>query len=177
MTVVELLSNDPIENVASLVALCPERVIFLGEETMLSRYRACCERLNAALGGKTELQFRAVDLWDFEALGRTLDAVCEEETDVCFDLTGGDEALITVVGQQYAACPSVRLQRFDLKSGTLHRLPDGTTLPLKAPLCLSIAPFVSLFGGAVGSSADGDPLTAWTYSDDALQTLRSMWRV
>lgn len=177
MTVVEFLSDDPVENVASLVSLEPERVIFLGRSEWVTRHRACCERLNAALGGKTELLFRTIDLWDFEGISETLTTVCAQYEDVCFDLTGGDETLLAAAGSVHATNPAVRLHRFDLKNGVCRSVPDGKTLPLKAPLCLSIAQFVPLFGGAVGSSADGDPLTAWTYSDDALQTLLSMWRV
>ncbi len=78
MTVIEFFSADPIENVASLVALRPERVIVLGDANAMKEQKSCYENFVNDLDWRVVLQFLSkedTELSPVERLSKEQNAV------------------------------------------------------------------------------------------------------
>ena len=90
MTIVELFSAEPAENLLSALCLRPERVIFLGSQSMMTDGRIAAIR--AFFRGRAEapaLRFLRVGDRDYAGAGAAIRDIRKEHPDACFEMTGG----------------------------------------------------------------------------------------
>ncbi len=157
MTIVELFSPEPAENLLSALCLRPERVIFLGSRSMMTDGRIAAIR--AFFRGRAEapaLRFLRVGDRDYAGAGAAIRDIRKEHPDACFEMTGGSDLLLAALGAAAAAGKltlfelDVRRQRLRLLQGASPLLKPGPVRPLRG---FSVAEYIRLRGGGLTESS------------------------
>lgn len=118
-TLVEFWDQDPMKNVYGTVACRPDKVLYLvAPGDVPTRHSKGLSRFFKGLGIEPKLAFQEVQRGDLTGLLQLLEQILEEESDCCFEMTGGSELAIAALGQLSAKRP-VPMIRFDLDCGRI----------------------------------------------------------
>ena len=151
MTVIEFFDKCAIENILSALVCDPKRVVFIGNSAKaMERRMAAYRQILESRGRKTELVCKGVGQNDLLGIANTLAGIAEQEESCVFNLDGGGALYLVAVGmvaQQYPE--KVKLQRFNLRSGTVFECDTGGCTRHSVPLAVTVAENALLYGGRV----------------------------
>ena len=180
MTIIEFFDKTSIENVASALFCRPEKVILIGDNR--KQMNKAIERYRRVLDEKhidTELSSRTVNKNDLHEIVQTLSALVEEEGNLTFDLTGGEDLYLVAVGiimNQYGE--RVQYQRFNFRNETISDS-DADGYKSKAEIFdISVEDNIDIYGGEIVTDAEKEVFTyPWDFNEDFEQDIDAMWEV
>jgi len=152
LTLIECMSLIPIENIAATLALKPQKLVFLGEQTHLlrtvPRYQAFLSRRGLA----TQIVTCPVCLEDMGQITQVLKTIISENAECVIDVTGGRSPVMMAVGAVIAGLKpdqKVRVQKIDLRTGAVLDYFSNDRLMTNAAPSLSVEELISLHGGSI----------------------------
>lgn len=158
MTVIELFSSSPIDNMISCLTVNPDKVVFVGDgrkmRNRVKSYAVIAERI----GMKTVFEYRSVTQSDLNKICEVLIDIVETEEECCFDLTGGNELALVAIGrvyQMYLGKRNLQMQRYNVSTGKITDCDgDGDIVATCSPIALMCKESIALHGGRVTQSVD-----------------------
>ncbi len=156
-TVVEFLTEEPIENIMTCLNFCLDRVIFLGYEKVIKRQESRITHFLTESCNVKEVLFTQVPRQDLQATEDILEKLIAREKQldnaVYFDITGGLELTLVAFGRiskKYRA----PIHMYDLDNNTLVDLDRDVDRHITSDLPrqhikLTIPQLIELFGGKV----------------------------
>ncbi len=157
MTIVELFSAEPAENLLSSLCLRPERVIFLGSQSLMTDGRIAALRdFFKGKPGAPALRFLRVRDRDYAGAGNAIRDILREEPEACFEMTGGSDLLLAALGSAAAEKKltlfelDVRQQRLQFLQGASPALKPGPIRPLRG---ITVSESIRLRGGSLTESS------------------------
>lgn len=183
MTLIEILDASPIENMLSLMALRPDRLIFIGEEhdirEKVPAYVEFAERKHY----KAEITTISAGRARIESVLHAIECVLEGEDDCVFDITGGDDVGLVAIGmalERFGREKHLRLHKFDIeKSAALCVLGVGEDdMPYKGGISISVDDNIRLYGGEpiYPSNELADP-SKWALTENVMSVIDSAWEL
>ena len=149
MTLIEFLDSVAIHNALSTLLLAPERVVLFGTDlAALHTFKNRLEKLIRAHNLQTVVEVRAQNTLTYTEVMRALEEVIGLYPDCVFGLTGGETELLVAMGalsQKYG----IPIHTIDPENGTYNVLGGGAPYPPPAPVELTPAENVLLYGGKV----------------------------
>ncbi len=157
MTIAELFSPEPAENLLAALSLMPERVIYLGSRSVMTDGRIAATR--AFFKGRkhpAKLLFLRVEDRDYAGAGNAIRDILEKYPDCAFEMTGGSDLLLAALGSA-AARRQLQLFELEVRSQVLHALrgdlparKEGLIRPMKG---IRAGEYVQLCGGELAESS------------------------
>lgn len=179
MTYIEFFDRNASENICASLSNMPQRVILVGDrrKQMLKNIEFYREVFSGR-GLSTEFICMTVTKNNLESIVSALCQIVESYDDCVFDATGGDDLYLVALGvvwQKYQG-KNVKIQRFNLRSGTIQDCDaDGVTTGREMP-ALTVEENIRIYGGKVfyeeqiplgthvwsmGPEFEGDILRIW----------------
>lgn len=155
MTVVELFSREPAENLLSALCLKPEKLVYLGtRDVMTDRRIAAVRSFFRNRRNAPTLRFLRVAEGDYAATGNAIEDILREDPACAFEMTGGSDLILAALGTA-AVGHSFTMFEMDVRKQALRiirggMLPQGALRPLTG---ISAAACVRLFGGELYESS------------------------
>ena len=157
MTIVELFSAEPAENVLAACCFRPETVIFLGTSALMTNGRIAATRaFFRRRKSPPKLIFLRVAERDYVGAGKAIRDVLDKYPDACFEMTGGSDLLLAALGTVSAAgkptlfAIDVREQILRNLQGSLPGWKEGPIRPLRG---LSAGGYIGMNGGSLTESS------------------------
>ena len=156
ITLMEILSDNPIENVITCMRFKVDRVVFFGPLNLIDRYYATSSRFLKDVCGVMTVECAETDP---HSLNRTLSSMrtavssCRKEEHVFCDVTGGNDTALIAAGI-VSDESSIPLHSFDVRTGALFFLKDDAPFRIseaaeKNDVSCNVDDYVRLHGGAV----------------------------
>ena len=182
MIYIEFYDPVSVENIATCLTYQPDRVIIIGAGDYVdARIRSYKKLLNEKRGLHVEIGAKNINKTNLAEAVKQLNYLVENEDDIVFDITGGDEILVLALGMVCAAHPEKKMQihKVNLHTGTLVDCDrDGETV-FENPPRLSIEENVLIYGGEVlfnhNNDINGEDTYRWDLSEDFLADVNTMW--
>ncbi len=174
-TLIELFDSCQLENVVAGLGCLPEKIIFVGFKKMMSeKKKSDLKRFFDLKGIDISLEFEIVGRYNFDEIRQKLEYITERNEDCCFDLTGGEEMVLTAMGV-VATLRNIPVIQFNVRTGELIRVMgcDDTHEPEK--MAMTIKECVTLHGGAIVSG--GKDENGWKLTDDFKRDIEKMWEL
>lgn len=169
MTIIELFDENQIENVVSALSLKPDKVVFVGFESIMTRDRKKdIEDFFKLKGIKLQLEYETVKTYEYENILNTLKSVLKTNEDCIFDLTGGSELVIMAMGE-LAAENDMPVVQFDAESKKLVKVRKPEKIGEFSRITSKIREHFTLMGGLKVSNE------AWLFSNDFKEDIKSIW--
>ena len=150
MTTVEFLYRCPAENIASALTLRPDKIIFIGEND--SKNDDIYTRFIKSKSPRTKIKFIYTDTNDLYNLINILSDIIKTENDITFDLTGGEDLMLTAMGvvlERFGDEKNITVQRFDIKNDKVLLWKSGEKSIDSISAFLSVGEQIALHGGMV----------------------------
>ena len=181
MTLIEIYDRSPLQNIATCLAVRPDRVVLVGSdpdlETVADRYRTLLKKRHLSIAVDTH----RIDAVAFDDVLEAFVALIQAHTPCTIDLFGGNETYLAAAGAAYhqlkGSC-HVTLQQMNIHCGAVMTIDDEPIDTVGNPPLLSVKESVALHGGVVFSeetsrldrctSADITPLWNLAKSDPTL---------
>ncbi|MDO4563384.1 MAG: hypothetical protein Q4C12_06070 [Clostridia bacterium] len=175
MTLVELFDICQIENIITGLKFLPDKIIFVGYKTVMTKKRQSDLRRFAKLRGmRTVMEYEVVSRYDYGDIFRKLQEIVDSNTDCIFDLTGGKELVLVAMGE-ISAMRSVPMLQVNIRTGEVTAVKNCGKLPPQHRAVMSIAETVALNGGAV---IDNDTQSAYRRMDGEFKRdIENLWEI
>ncbi len=150
MTTVEFLYRCPTENIASALTLRPDKIIFIGNKS--DKRENIYTRFIKSKSPATKTEFVYTDTDDLYNLINILSGIVENEKEITFDLTGGEDLLLTAIGVIMERCrqsQNITVQRFNIKNNLLIQWKNGEKTERATNASLSVDEQITLHGGMI----------------------------
>ena len=132
-TLIELYDERPLENVLGVEVFRPQRVIYVCPDTISAEQRVQRQLRDyfRHRGLEPEISFVRADIYDTEAMLRTLRRTVGQEADCALDITGGTDAVLFAAGLLCAerAVPVFTYSRRRNKFYDIRNAPFASKLP------------------------------------------------
>lgn len=178
MTIVELFSAEPAENVLAACCLEPETVVYLGSAALMTDGRISAVRaFFRNRKNPPKLLFLRVAERDYAGAGAAIRDVLHKYPDCCFEMTGGSDLLLAALGT-VSASGKLNLFELDVKTqslrfvqGAIPGRKEGALRPLRG---IPAGDYIHLCGGTLTESSYrmGDNLPLALEAD-----VQDMWKV
>ena len=156
ITLLEILSDNPIENVITCMRYRVDKVVFFGPADLMEKYFETSSAFLKAVCGVADVKSAETEPHSLDGTIAVMSSVIAgfgKEERVFLDVTGGsDTALIAagIVSEKYA----IPLHSFDVKSGELFFLKDRPNAKIseaaaERTVSCSIDDYIKLHGGAI----------------------------
>ncbi|MCU6763337.1 Domain of uncharacterised function (DUF1887) [uncultured Roseburia sp.] len=155
MTLVEFYDERALENIAGILYLRPEKVIFLGSKgKKMKKFADNCREVLSDRGMKTQVESRTLNPNNLLSM---VDILCEilDQNEQCeFNLTGGEESVMVALGMVYERFKErVQLHRINLNSGNYVDMDEVENHAWDGVLPkLTVPELVKIYGGTILSS-------------------------
>lgn len=174
MTVIELFSVSPTDNMISCLTVNPDKVLFVGDgrkmRNRVKSYAAIAKRM----GLKTVFEYKSVTQSNLNKICDVLIEIVEAEDECCFDLTGGSELALVAIGmvyQKYVGKRNLQMQRYNVSTGKIIDCDGDGNVVLASPLItLTCKEVIALHGGRVADSV------TYSVASDIL-FVNSLWEI
>lgn len=157
MTTVEFLYRCPTENIASALTLSPDKIIFIGNKS--DKREDIYTRFIKSKSPATKVEFIYTDTDNLLNLIDILNSIVKTEKDLTFDLTGGEDLLLTAMGvimECYRQSQNIALQRFDIKNNRIIKWQNNERTEKATDAFLSVDDQITLHGGLILENGDDD---------------------
>lgn len=182
MIIVEFYDKNSIENICAGLVLQPDKIILMGDSLKVLKKQA--ENYSAILEGKgvkSEIAVKSVNKNNMQDIICLLSEIAEENSEVVFDLTGGDETYLTAAGIVFERYKDkgLQLHRVNIFNGKMQDCDlDGNVLKEKAPAMISIDENIRIYGGKILYENDMPQGTyIWDLSDEFKNDVNKMWGI
>lgn len=181
MTAIEFFDKTPIENIINALTTAPKKIIYIGNGNALDRGVAIYRELLEKRGIKDiELCEKRINRNDVNAIFDTLCQVVENEDELLFDLTGGDDLVLVAMGmvyEKYLDTKRIQMQRLNIESGVVSDCDnDGNLIYLGEPT-LSVDECVRLHGGVIRYGSGIDQTYKWNMTEDFISDIEKTWEI
>lgn len=180
MTIVEFFDHVSIDNMASCLAMKPQKIIFIGENKIMRAQTEAYRRLACSRNIDVEFSFKTINKNSIEKIISVLTEIVETEDSCVFDLTGGEDLVLVAMGivfEKYRNTGKIQMHRFNIKNGCVYDCDSDGELPDIERPKLTVKENVMLYGGCV-VPLEGDKGTyEWIFDDDFEHDLKSMWEI
>lgn len=174
MTIVESFEKAPIENIVSVLASRPDRVIFLGDATQMNNpvrvYKEFLKRKEI----ETEIVLKGIQKNNLNHILAVLTALVEKEEELIFDVTGGEDLVLMAFGiiyERYRNHKKMKLQRFNMNTGKMIDCDQDNDVSFEGEVSMGIHDLISLYGGIVVPE-EPQPMV-----DNALEEVDKVWNL
>jgi hypothetical protein len=172
---VELFSEEPLENVMAMVKYQPEKIIFLGhKDNMITRKIHDIERFRDRKCPNVSLEFQELPKDSLNKLIDTISGIIREYPDVRFELTGGSEMLLIALG-----CVSARMHvsklRIDPFTGKEIDIRGNEVITSDYRFDISIADDIVLHGGLLTDKTGS--FSEWKFTREFRGDIMVMWDI
>lgn len=184
MTFVEFFDKNAVENICACLVHKPDRVIFFG--TGSNKMKKHVERYKKLFSERgVEIEFatpKAVTQNNLQTMVDILSEIVEENDDLVFGLTGGEDLHLVAMGivyERYKDEKNIQMHRFNLKNNTIIDCDqDGNTIYDGVSPSLSVRENVRIYGGDIIYEYERAGSTyPWEYTDEFLSDIDKMWDV
>ena len=181
ITAVELFDSTPIDNLISVLTVVPDKIIFIGDLTVMEKYKKSHKAFIKSRDLEIELEYWNVDKNDIYDIVETLSEIVETEENCVFDLTGGEDLALVAMGIVYNKYPekNIQLQRFNVVNGMVSDCDqDGVIIYNNYPN-LTVEENILIHGGAVRFEGDDEKKTTyrWVLTDEFKDAVYRMWNL
>lgn len=152
MTVVEFFDKVSIDNVISCITMKPEKIIFIGETRPMKQQQEAYRRFTLKQGIEVEFEYKPINKNSIGNIVQMLEAILESESEVVFDLTGGEDLVLVAMGivyQKYKDEKNIQMHRFSVSSGVITDCDNDDIVPITEQPCLTVEDNILLYGGAI----------------------------
>lgn len=173
--IVELFSQEPLENVMAMIKYRPEKIIFLGhKDSMITKRINDIKQFRDRKCPDTELEFIEVSKDDLNGAIELISGIIRENPGVRFELTGGSELILIAIGC-IAARMNISKLRIDPFTGKEIDIHGADVVTSDYHFNMDIADDILLHGGVLtpntGSYAD------WKFTPEFREDIRTMWDI
>ena len=182
MVLVEFFEKDSVENICSSLTNAADIVYMVGSNIKIMR--AFAERYKTVLDGRgihIEIRLMSYNKNSIENIINVLTRIIEENEEVAFDLTGGDDLSLVAAGMIYERYKSrnIQMHRFNLLPKTIIDVDmDGETIVSGDTPQLTVDELIKIYGGDVIYDEVRDNTTyRWDMNEEFKQDIRTMWSI
>jgi hypothetical protein len=177
MTAIELFDRSPIDNAVSLIVAKPDKIIYIGESSVMEKNKSVYENLIKSRDLKTKIEYEPIIKNNLNNIVETISRIVEREDECVFDLTGGEDLVLVAMGivsQKYK--DKIHMQRLNVNNGVVNDIDcDGKTFEV-GKLSLSVEENINLHGGKIRYEKNDDDKTfEWDMSVDFVRDINVMW--
>ena len=180
-TLVEFFDKSPLENVVSILAIKPRKVVYLGSNIKvmqheIERYR----RLMDLKGIAVEIECRLILKNDLTQIQELLIQIAEENPGCVIDLTGGDEISLVAVGAvaHHLKERKISFHRVNLNTGKVLEFFGTESINEIIEPTLSVEENMLLFGGKVVYQNEKLGRThKWDLTEDFIKDVHALWDI
>ena len=180
MTIVEFYDGVSIVNMASCLAMKPNKVIFIGENKPMKKQEDAYLRFVTSRNLNVEFDFKPINKNSVEQIVSVLAEIVEAEENCAFDLTGGEDLVLVAMGivfEKYRNTNKVQMHRFNIRTGTVYDCDSDGLLPNAEQPKLSVKENIMLYGGTLVSFNGEKGTYDWVFDDDFESDLKNMWEI
>lgn len=180
MTIVEFFDGVSICNMASCLAMKPDKIIFIGENKPIEKQKAVYSRFISSYGMQVDLTHRPINRNSVEQIVSVLTDIVETEENCTFDLTGGEDLVLVAMGivfERYRNTGKVQMHRFNIGTGRVFDCDKDGVLPNTEQPKLSVKDNIMLYGGCMVPYNGKKGTYNWDLNDDFVSDLRVMWDI
>ncbi len=171
---VEFFSDEALENVMTLLAYKPSKIIFLGHKyLMITKKIKSLTRFAERLSPETRLEFIEVPRDDLDSIIKTLTKICDDHPDARFELTGGSELILMAFGY-ISATRNLHNLRIDPFSNFELEMNAGNVSKKYNKLQMTVEDDIVLHGGSLANETGS--FSTWRFTDEFLADIRSIWK-
>ncbi|MBQ7968401.1 MAG: DUF1887 family protein [Clostridia bacterium] len=180
MTAIEFFDRSPIDNVVSLITIKPDKIIFIGETSVMEKTGRIYESFIESRELNTKVEYLPIIKNNLNNIVAVLSDIVEKEDECVFDLTGGEDLVLVAMGivsQKYKD-KNIQMQRLNVNNGVVTDCDcDGKPEILGKPT-LTVKENITLHGGKVRYKKNNDDKTFdWDMSEDFVEDLNTMWEM
>lgn len=171
--IVELYSDEPLENVMAMLKYMPEKIIFLGhKDNMITKKINDIKQFRDVRCKDTELDFIEVPKDDLEGAISLITEIIRTYPDVRFELTGGSELILIAIGCVAARMniSKLRIDPFTGKEIDINGMQVNTS---DHKFSIGIAEEIILHGGMLTPHTGS--YSEWRFTEDFRSDIRIMW--
>ncbi len=169
MTIIELFDENQMENVVSVLSLKPEKVVFVGfDSVMTSDRKKDIEKFFKIKGIKLQIEYAIVESDDYQNILNTLERVFKANEDCIFDLTGGSEMVIMAMGE-LSSQNDVPVVQFDIENKKVVKVRKPEAIGECSRTASKISEHFTLMGGLKVSN------DVWSFSEDFKADIKRIW--
>ena len=174
MTIVESFEKAPIENMISVLAARPDKVIFLGDVALMRSPVKVYESFLAKKDIETEIVLKGIQKNNLNNIIEVLTQLVENEEEVIFDVTGGEDLVLMAFGiiyERYKEKGKIKLQHFNVNTGKVIDCDQDREVSFEGTFSMGIHDLISLYGGIVVPE-EPQPMV-----DNALEEVDKVWNL
>lgn len=178
MTVIEFFDKVSIDNMISCIAIKPEKIIFIGETKPMKKQQEAYRRFTLNQGIEVEFEYRPINKNSIENIIQVLEAIIGTETDVVFDLTGGEDLVLVAMGivyQKYKDEKNIQMHRFNVSSGVIADCDNDGIIPVTVPPRLTVEDNILLYGGSIVPFNGEKGTYRWEFDDEFVSDIQVLW--
>ena len=180
MTIVEFFDGVSIDNMASCLAIKPNKIIFIGENKPMKKQEDAYLRLIKAKGLEVILDYKPINKNSVDQIISVLTEIVESEENCAFDLTGGEDLVLVAMGvvfERYRSSGKIQMHRFNIRTGMLYDCDSDGLLPNIEKPKLTVNDNIMLYGGRIVSYNGEKGTYNWIFDDDFESDLKNMWDI
>ncbi len=180
MTIVEFFDGVSIDNMASCLAIKPDKIIFIGENKPMKKQEDAYNRFINSYGIEVKFDYKPINKNSVEQIVSVLSEIAESEDNCAFDLTGGEDLVLVAMGivfERYRNSGRIQMHRFNIRTGAIYDCDSDGLLPNAEQPKLSVKDNIMLYGGCIVSYNGEKGTYDWAFDDDFESDLRKMWDI
>ena len=180
MTVVEFFDKVSIDNVISCITMKPEKIIFIGETRPMKQQQEAYRRFTLKQGIEVEFEYKPINKNSIGNIVQMLEAILESESEVVFDLTGGEDLVLVAMGivyQKYKDEKNIQMHRFSVSSGVITDCDNDGIVPITEQPCLTVEDNIMLYGGAIVPFNGEKGTYRWELDDEFVLDIQVLWGI
>ena len=178
MTLVEFFDSVAIENMASCLAMRPDRVVFVGENKPMKKQEKIFYRLAEEYDIDVSFEYKSISKNSIDQIVSALTEIVESDEKCIFDLTGGEDLVLVAMGivyERYRDTEKIQMHSINIRTGTIYDCDRDGIIPDYEPPKLTVNDSIMLYGGCI-VPFDGQKGTYdWNFSEDFESDLFIMW--
>lgn len=172
-TIVELYSEEPLENIMAMIKYRPDKIIFLGhKDNMITKKVNDIKHFRDERCPKTELEFIEVPKDNLDKAVSIISKIIQDDPDVRFELTGGSELILIAIGC-VAAKMDVSKLRIDPFTGKEIDIKGTSVNTSDYHFNIPISDDIMLHGGMLTSQTGS--FSEWKFTEEFRNDIRIMW--
>lgn len=174
MVIVESFEKTPIENMISVLAAKPDKVIFLGDAAYMRKPIQVYEKILKKKGIQTEILLKGIQKNNLNNILTVLTNLIEGEEELIFDVTGGEDLVLLAFGiiyERYKDTKRLKMQRFNVNTGRVLDCDYDNEVSFEDTFSMSIHDLIALYGGSVVPEEE-QPMV-----ENALEEVDKVWNL
>lgn len=182
LTIVEFFDGVTVTNMASAMAIKPDKIVFIGERKLIDEQKNNYARFAKEYGiDNVEFDSKSINRNSIKQIISVLEEIVETEENCIFDLTGGEDLVLVAMGMvfekyRHIKPNKVKMHSFNIKTGAIYDCDsDGYVPEIEKPK-LTVKNNIILYGGTLTSHDDNIKGTHPIATDEKTEiALEKLW--